>query len=44
MRLLREFIEVTEYGNDIFEDTVELDVSAIVWSLDFTGRVELLTR
>jgi hypothetical protein len=31
LRLLREVIEVTEYGNDIFEDKIELDVSAIVW-------------
>ena len=30
LRLLREFIEVTEYGNDVFEDRMELDVSAIV--------------
>lgn len=25
LRLLREFIEVTENGNDIFEDSVEVE-------------------
>lgn len=31
LRLLREFIEATVYWNDIFEDMIELDVSAMVW-------------
>lgn len=30
LRLLRELIEVTEYGKDIFEDRIELDVSAMI--------------
>jgi hypothetical protein len=31
LRLLREFIEATVYWNDIFDDMIELDVSAMVW-------------
>ena len=31
LRLLREFIEVTEYENDVFEDNVEIDVE---WDCD----------
>ena len=34
LRLLREFIEATVYWNDMFEDMVELDISAMVCVTD----------